>query len=261
MMELIFLGSGGGRFITITQKRSTGGFILKDDVKIHVDPGPGALVKSWEHNEDPRKLDALVVSHCHIDHYNDCGVLIDAMTNGVTKKKGMLIGSGSVIDGIGFHLQSKNYSEGYLERIETLKSGDSTKVGNVKIIATPTIHSDPTTIGFKFITSEGNISYISDTQYFPDLSKWHKDARILIICITRPSHNRVPYHLNTTDAIKLAKDIHPELIVMTHIGMKMHMDGAETERKEIEDKTNIKTIIAKEGEKLIINALSITTSL
>ena len=46
-MKLTFLGSGGGRFATITQKRMTGGFRIDDidGMNIHVDPGPGALVE------------------------------------------------------------------------------------------------------------------------------------------------------------------------------------------------------------------------
>ena len=45
-MKLQFLGTGGGRFATISQKRMTGGFRIDDMGKrnIHVDPGPGALV-------------------------------------------------------------------------------------------------------------------------------------------------------------------------------------------------------------------------
>ncbi|MHC1605667.1 MAG: MBL fold metallo-hydrolase [Candidatus Methanofastidiosia archaeon] len=262
MVELTFLGSGGGRFITITQKRSTGGFILEDDVKIHIDPGPGALVKSWKYEKDPRQLDAIAVSHCHIDHSNDCGVLIEAMTNGVTKKKGALICSKSILDEK--ENDSKlliNHSERSLEIRKSLKAGESVKIRNIEIDATPSIHSDPTTIGFKFHTSTGQISYIADTQYFPDLVKWHSGARVLIMCVTRPLNARIPYHLNTNDAIKIAKEVAPELIVITHIGMKFHLQGVENERLLIEDKTKIKTIVAEEGKKVLMDRDSITTSL
>jgi hypothetical protein len=38
-LELVLLGTGGGRFATITQKRRTGGIrILNDKVNIHLDP-------------------------------------------------------------------------------------------------------------------------------------------------------------------------------------------------------------------------------
>lgn len=261
MVELTFLGSGGGRFMTITQKRGTGGFILKDDVKMHVDPGPGALLKSWEQDEDPRELDAILLSHCHIDHTNDSSILIEAMTNGATQRRGVLIGSESAISGIDGGSTPFNFNERFVERVETLSAGDETTVGNVSIRATPTIHSDPTTIGFKFTTSQGIVSYSSDTQFFPDLVKWHSDARVLIMCVTRPAKHRIPYHLTTTDAVKVAHEVKPEVLVLTHIGMKFHLQGVEEERDAIEERTGIRTIVADEGKKLIIEGDAITTSL
>lgn len=133
-------------------------------------------------------------------------------------------------------------------------------VEHMIIKATPTIHSDPTTVGFRMTTSAGKISYVSDTQYFPDLIKWHEGSRVLIICVTRPARFRIPFHLTTTDVIKIGEGVKPELIVLTHIGMKLHLMGVEEERKEIEEKTGIKTIVAETGAKIIMDD-TITTSL
>ncbi|MEM2816789.1 MAG: MBL fold metallo-hydrolase, partial [Candidatus Bathyarchaeia archaeon] len=98
--ELILLGTGGGRFTTITQRRRTAGIrILGDGLNLHLDPGPGALVYSVSEGLDPQKLDAILVSHSHPDHYTDAEVLIEAMTRGMTKKRGMLVASKSVLRG------------------------------------------------------------------------------------------------------------------------------------------------------------------
>ena len=80
-MKLQFLGTGGGRFATISQKRMTGGFRIDDiDGKnIHVDPGPGALVRTHQYGLNPRKLNLILISHCHTDHYTDAEVLIEAI--------------------------------------------------------------------------------------------------------------------------------------------------------------------------------------
>ena len=50
-MKLTFLGSGGGRFATISQKRMTGGFRIDDfgGKNYQIDPGPGALVRSYQY--------------------------------------------------------------------------------------------------------------------------------------------------------------------------------------------------------------------
>ena len=71
-VELVFLGTGGGRFATITQKRRTGGIrFLSDTLNMHLEPGPGALIYSLNMGLDPQKVGAVLVSHCHPDHYAD----------------------------------------------------------------------------------------------------------------------------------------------------------------------------------------------
>ena len=88
-LELIFLGTGGGRFTTITQKWRTAGIrILSEEVNIHLDPGPGALIHSLNMGLNPQKIRAILVSHSHPDHYTDAEVLIEAMTQGTTKRRG-----------------------------------------------------------------------------------------------------------------------------------------------------------------------------
>ena len=79
-MKLIFLGTGGGRFSAINQRRMTGGFRIDNlgGKNYHVDPGPGALVRTYQFGLDPRNINGVFVSHAHTDHYNDAEILIEA---------------------------------------------------------------------------------------------------------------------------------------------------------------------------------------
>ncbi|MDH3366035.1 MAG: MBL fold metallo-hydrolase, partial [Thermoplasmata archaeon] len=90
MVRITFLGTGGGRFATIYQARATGGFYIEDGRNIHVDPGPGALVRMRSVGLDPMNTHAILISHCHPDHYMDAEILIEAMTEGGTRKQGVL---------------------------------------------------------------------------------------------------------------------------------------------------------------------------
>ena len=102
-MKITFLGTGGGRFSAISQRRMTGGFRIDNlnGKNYHVDPGPGALVRTYQFGFDPRNLDGVFVSHAHTDHYNDAEILIEAMTRGMTKEYGVVLGNKSVLDGFG----------------------------------------------------------------------------------------------------------------------------------------------------------------
>jgi len=91
--RIIFLGTAGARFVVARQVRASGGIWLSlDGTNVYIDPGPGALVRCRTHPEqpNPRDLDAIILSHRHLDHANDVNVMIEAMTDGGIKPKGTL---------------------------------------------------------------------------------------------------------------------------------------------------------------------------
>jgi phosphoribosyl 1,2-cyclic phosphodiesterase len=251
-MKLTFLGSGGGRFATITQKRMTGGFRI-DDIQgknLHIDPGPGALVRTYQFGLNPLKLNGVMVSHSHTDHYSDAEVLIEAMTRGMTRKKGILVGSKSVIDGYerwGPCISSYHKSK---PDVTVLEAGQSKKIDKIKITATKTKHGDPKTVGFKFQQEDFTLSYTSDTGYFPDLHKEHADADVLIASVIRPGNDRLRGHLCADDFQKLIEEVKPKMGIMTHLGMKLIMNNPDQEAENITKNTGIKIIAARDGMKI-----------
>jgi phosphoribosyl 1,2-cyclic phosphodiesterase len=227
----------------------TGGLRIDDiDGKnIHIDPGPGALVRSYQFGLDPMKLDIVMVSHCHTDHYTDAEVLIEAMTRGMTRKKGIVIGSESVISGykrwgpcISNYHQSRS-------QVVILEPGRTMKLGNLEITGTRTKHGDPKNIGFKFKVKGLNISYTSDTAYFPELHHEHKAADVLISSVIRPMNEKIRGHMCGDEFQKLVEEISPKLAIMTHLGMKFIIDNPEIEAKRITENSGIKTIAATDG--------------
>ncbi|MFQ6135654.1 MAG: MBL fold metallo-hydrolase [Candidatus Hydrothermarchaeales archaeon] len=252
-MDLVFLGSGGGRWVTLTQRMRTGGFRIHDNENIHVDPGPGALIAMHEERIDPLKTDAVFVTHCHPDHYNDAEILIEAMTGGATRKRGALAGSGSVLvgsDTLGPAI-SKYHQSKVLERC-VLKLGQKVEVGDVTIEALPTKHSDPSTVGLKFYTDAGTITYSSDTEYFDGLLEEYRDSQILVLNTMRPASNRIPWHLCTDDAITILKEVRPKLAILNHFGMKM-LGIRYKETKRVEEESGVKTLPADDGMRLNIS--------
>ncbi|MCJ7498036.1 MAG: MBL fold metallo-hydrolase, partial [candidate division Zixibacteria bacterium] len=88
-----FLGTAGARIVVAKQLRASGGIWLSlENKNFLVDPGPGTLVKchSSKPKLDPSKLDAIILTHRHIDHSNDVNIMIEAMTEGGFKRRGML---------------------------------------------------------------------------------------------------------------------------------------------------------------------------
>jgi len=254
--ELVFLGTGGGRFATITQKRRTGGIrILSENLNVHLDPGPGALIYSLNMGLDPQKVRAVLVSHAHPDHSNDAEILVEAMTSGMTKKRGVLAASHSVLLGNEVCEPSiSRYHQQMPEKVIEAKPGIAFKVNDVKILATEARHSDPDAVGFRLETREaGDIAYTSDTEFFEGIGKFYKGVRLLILCTMRPSGEPWKGHMTTDDAIRILEEARPETAVITHFGMKMIFGGPNREAELIQHKTGVPTIAALDEMRLNIN--------
>jgi len=254
MIELIFLGTGGGRFAMITQKRRTGGIrILSEELNIHLDPGPGALVYSLEKGLDPQKVGAILVSHSHPDHTNDAEVLIEAMSHGTTKKRGLLAAAHSVLFGNELCEQSvSNYHQKMAERVIDAEAGTEFDAESLKVQATAAKHSDPDTVGFRFKTGDyGDFAYTSDSEHFDGIERFYEGVRLLILCVLRPSGKPWKGHMTTDDAVKIVEATRPEKAIITHFGMEM-IFRARAEAEIIEKRTGTPTKPAVDGMRVIM---------
>ncbi|MGB9671892.1 MAG: MBL fold metallo-hydrolase [Candidatus Bathyarchaeales archaeon] len=254
--EIIFLGTGGGRFATITQKRRTAGIrILGENLNLHLDPGPGALVYSISEGLDPQKLNAVFVSHCHPDHYTDAEVLIEAMTRGMTRKRGVLAASKSVLKGNSACEPSiSKYHQQMVEQIIEAVPNTRFQVAEVAVSVAEARHTDPDAVGFRFETKEyGDFAYTSDTEYFDGIGKYYEGTRLLMLCVMRPAGKPWKGHMTTEDAIKIVEEAHPEQAVLTHLGMQMIFQGPAREAKLIEEKTGTPTVAATDGMRIIFS--------
>ncbi|MBN2014581.1 MAG: MBL fold metallo-hydrolase [Candidatus Altiarchaeota archaeon] len=247
MHSLTFLGTGGGRFVLLSQRRYSGGIWLDFGTKILLDPGPGALVRAHQFKKKPQELDAVLVSHKHLDHYNDAEVMIEAMTYGTKKKKGILAINKNALE----------YISEYHQKAVTVivpKPGEVFTVENIKVKALPTFKHEEG-IGFRFITEAGVLTYSSDTGYSEKLIYGYKDSKILLLNVIFPRTKALESHLNTEDAARIIGDVKPELAIIQHFGTAMLNAGPEKEAAFIEEKTGVKTMAARDGMTVDVETL------
>lgn len=255
-MEIVFLGTGGGRTVLVRQDRWTGGFrINSDSANIHVDPGPGALTHSHQLGQDPLKLDAVVITHYHIDHCSDASVICEGMTEYALKKKGILIGSRYAIEGDSNNDRGiDKYHQSKINEIYIAKIGDKklfkTKTGEFSIEPIKTVHDEPTCFGFKLHLDGKIIGYTSDTEFYPEMPNNYSGCDFLILNCLRPVEDGIPDHLKTEDVIKILKTAKPKIAILTHMGEKFLKSNPETQAELISNKTGVKCIAAKDGMKI-----------
>ena len=248
MTKITFLGTGGGRHTTMFQARSTGGFLIDTGAsRIHVDPGPGALTNMCQIGYDLRTTDAIIISHCHPDHYSDAQVAIEGMTYGGWKKRGEIYGSVSVMEGYkGLGPMMSEYHRNLAESNHIIRPGDVLDIAGLRTVITKADHSDPTNVGFRFETENGVVSYVSDTYYSDEIAEQYKGSRVVFLPITTPSGNRINGHMCTDDAIPFLNIVRPELCIFIHLGIVMLKHDPYKQAKMVEDATGVRTVVGED---------------
>lgn len=244
--RIIFLGTAGARFVVSRQIRSSGGIWLSlDGTNLYIDPGPGALVRclSSEENLDPRHLDGIMLSHKHLDHSNDINVMIEAMTEGGFKPKGIVFAPS---DGLNEDPVILNYVRTYVDDIQVLKEGKTYSVGNVTF-STPIRlhHGNVETYGINVFGSKHTISYITDTKYFPELSR-HYQGDVLIISVVRRQPSQY-YHLCIDEVRQIIEEVRPKAAILTHFGMTMLQSKPSVVAEGLAQETGLNVLAARDG--------------
>jgi phosphoribosyl 1,2-cyclic phosphodiesterase len=249
---ICFLGTGGARIVVAKQLRATGGIWCSiDNNNFVIDPGPGSLVRmtSSRHNLDPAKLDAILLSHKHLDHSGDINTMIEAMTMGGTMRRGKLFCPKDALEG-----EDKvvlKYLRGFPDDIVVLEEQGKYKLNNVKF-TTPIKHHHPGEVfGFLFSTNGIKISYIADTKYFPALAKIYQ-ADIMIFNVIRLKPTELE-HLSLEDVKTIINKAKPKTAILTHFGMTMLKARPWELAEQMTQETGIKVIATNDGMKFNID--------
>lgn len=261
--ELVILGSGGGRHHIRTQYRATGGFLFKfNGNQAHIDPGPGAMVRINEYNEDPTKTDLIICTHAHIDHFNDVSAVIEGSRLRLHDRQYNYFKQGTLItteEALSF---IADYHKQMLEEIVVFKPGDTLEYNGVEIIATKALHSRIESFGVRFNLEDYSIAFSSDTMVFEGFTEQLSGVDILILNLLRPDSMTCRRHLCTDEVIPYLEKMDPPLktLIITHFGA--YMDSPLSEKNYIPsqiekfENANIgKVIAAEDGLKLKISDL------
>lgn len=255
-----FLGTAGARIVVSRQARASGGLWYSlDGTDFMVDPGPGTLVRCTTSRPrlDPSKLKGIILTHKHLDHSADINIMIEAMTEGGFKRRGKLF---LPADALGEEGVIFKYLQGFVEEIVILQERRNYELGSVSF-ATPIRHIHPVeTYGLNIHYSGGLISHITDSRFFPEMSK-HYGGELLILNVVRyepeGAKKRDIDHLKFADAEKIIAEVKPKLAVLTHFGMTMLRAKPWELAQQLEKEIGMKIIAARDGMKLKLDEVLI----
>ncbi|HSW58189.1 MAG TPA: MBL fold metallo-hydrolase, partial [Dehalococcoidales bacterium] len=145
---ITFLGTAGARVMVANQYQASGGLWLNlQDTEILIDPGPGSIVQSSSRKLKAEKLEAVILSHRHLDHSGDMNIMVEAMTQGGFARHGRIF---LPSDALGPEPVLYSYLRKYIHGIEILEEGKTYTINHVKF-STPIKHIHGVeTYGLKF---------------------------------------------------------------------------------------------------------------
>jgi phosphoribosyl 1,2-cyclic phosphodiesterase len=246
-----FLGTAGARFVVTKQLRASGGvWISSGRTHLHLDPGPGALVRclSSRPRLDPTKLHGILLSHKHLDHSGDINIMIEAMSEGTSRKRGVLFAPQDALGSDGVVLE---YVLDYLESVELLKPNQSYELGDLRF-ATGPAHIHPVeTYGFNVRFPEADVSFITDTRLDPEIAASYT-GDILVINVVRylPPAKAGVDHLSVEDVRWILEQRRPRLTVLTHFGMTMLKAKPWEVAGRLEQETGFRVLAARDGMRI-----------
>lgn len=243
----------------ISQLLASGGIWLSlSGTEILLDPGPGSIVQVTKRKMRPEKLDAIIVSHRHLDHSGDVNVMVEAMSQGGLRPHGFLFAPS---DALGPEPVMFSYLKHNLEATVVLKEGLSYEVGNVSF-STPVRHVHPVeTYGMVFKTPRHTFSYISDTRFFDGIvTNYGGELLIINTVFLEPRlpgpHNFLPVeHLSVTDAAYIISSLKPKAAILTHFGMNVWRAKPWEVAEQMTQAIGIKVIAARDGMKFELSSL------
>jgi phosphoribosyl 1,2-cyclic phosphodiesterase len=212
-MRLTFMGTAGARFMVAKQLAASGGlFIEEGNTRISLDPGPGAIVQYAKREVDLTTIDAIVVSHRHLDHVGDVNVMIEAMTDGGFSHRGMLFCPSDALDDDPVVLK---YVRRFPREIVRLAPETSYSVNGVSFTTSGRHAHQVETYGFRF----GNrLGWVTDSAYYEAIAEQHKADVMVIHTVLLNSRAELP-HLSVADAERIIREAKPRLALLTHYGM------------------------------------------
>lgn len=248
-----FLGTAGARFVVSKQLRfSAGTWCRLQGLNILIDPGPGTLLRCFASRPklDPETLDAIILTHRHLDHSTDINVMIEAMTRGTFNHRGALFAPADAVEGE--EPVVLRHTRQSVERLELLQEGRRYRLGSLDFFV-PVRHRHPVeTYGLVFQLPQGRVSFVSDTAYFPELAEHYAQSEILVLNVVfyeSPPVKEIQ-HLDLEAARLLISSIKPRLAVMSHFGMTMLNHKPYQLAQQLTGETGTQVLAATDGMKI-----------
>ncbi len=227
-MSLTVLG-GSAASVGIGQG-CAGYLVSSDSTRIMLDAGPGTLLELRRHT-DFRTLDAVVISHLHVDHMLDAvamrfSLAYNPVRTGQRVPLFLPPGGIAFFDRLAEVFATDDAPEDFFRQVFDLAEYDPDaplQIGDLTLTFAPTVHFIQCWSIRVHPATGGDVFYSADTGPAADLAAIAAGAAVCAIEATTPagSEGKLPFdkrgHLTATEAGELAANAGATTLVLTHM--------------------------------------------
>ncbi|MGM0370740.1 MAG: MBL fold metallo-hydrolase [Bacillota bacterium] len=192
--------------------------IQHDNHSILVDVGSGTL-GNLEEVIPCHELDAVIISHLHLDHFLDLFPLhyaiMIAIQNGLRQEPLEVYLPFSASEELDF-IRAKVGDEFHLQE---LKEDNNLQFGELEFNFHPTTHSKEC-LGIKLATADFSLGYTADTSLDESLIKFFKGTNLLLAeasLLEEDANRRSAGHMTVKDAVQFGTKAEVEKLLLTHL--------------------------------------------
>ena len=220
----------GGSAASVGTGQGCASYLVSDgSTNLVLDAGPGTLQELRKH-VDFRTLDAVVISHLHVDHMLDVIAMRFSLAYNPVKpgrKTPLWLPPGGkaffqkLAETFAADGEPDDFFGGVFDLAEYDPNG-MVKVGGVTLSFQPTVHFIPCW-AVRVHTDHGDLAYTADTGPSADLGPFLEGIKVVIAEAATPERTKsaLPFekrgHLTATEAATLAVEAGAETLVLTHM--------------------------------------------
>ena len=222
-MKLTILGSGTS--VPHPQRATPSHWLETSKGTVLLDAGPDAPHRMAEEQLDWPNLDAIWISHFHLDHLGGLTPFLFGIKwapQAQTRTKPLRIygptGLRAIIDAVNDSYNYRLFEQPFgIEIVEVDPNEDFEILPGMSATTLSTPHTNES-LALRLKDEDSKLFvYTSDTGFSEDLALFAKDAALLLMECSFRKNKTVQKHLELADAMRVAQDCAPEKLVLTHL--------------------------------------------